>query len=95
MQDAPARPRIARQETRKTKTHYNKVSYQRPATNPATTARKKQFDPIYLPQIVSYSGKEKARHHRHRYGQPFSLSGTGPTARHAATVSASASRGFS
>lgn len=59
LQDAPARPRIARQETRKTKTHYNKVSYQRPATNPATTARKKQFDPIYLPQIVSYSGKEK------------------------------------
>ncbi len=54
-----AQPRIAQHKTRKTKTHYRKASYQRPAANPATAARKKQFNPIYLPQVVSYSGKEK------------------------------------
>lgn len=66
LQDAPARPRIARQETRKTKTHYNKVSYQRPATNPAPSSS-------IRPAVFSIWYR--------------------PTARHAATVSASASRG--
>ena len=36
------------------------VSQQRPAANPAKVVRKKQqLDPMYLPQVVSYSGGEK------------------------------------
>ncbi|PWL17476.1 L,D-transpeptidase [Falsochrobactrum shanghaiense] len=40
---------------------YQNVSQQRPAANPVKTVRKKQLqmDPVYLPQTVSYSGREK------------------------------------
>ncbi|MFD1199830.1 L,D-transpeptidase [Brucella gallinifaecis] len=43
------------------KARYQNVSQQRPAVNPAKAVRKKQhFDPMFLPQRVSYSGGEKA-----------------------------------
>lgn len=42
------------------KTRYQTVSQQRPAANPAKAVRKKsQLDPMYRPQVVSYSGGEK------------------------------------
>lgn len=42
------------------KARYQSVSQQRPADNPAKVVRKKQqLDPMFLPQVVSYSGGEK------------------------------------
>src|SRR5690606_25969095 len=52
-------PRIASRQKQRVKPSYRRVSYDRPATNPAKTVRKHQIDPAYLPQMVSYTGKEK------------------------------------
>lgn len=52
-------PRVAARQKQKVKSNYRQVSYQRPAANPANTVRKSQIDPIYLPQMVSYSSNEK------------------------------------
>ena len=42
------------------KARYQNVSQQRPTANPAKVVRKKQqLDPMFLPQMVSYSGGEK------------------------------------
>lgn len=60
------KPQKQRQVTRKTTavrqkqkqpTQSRNVSFQRPAANPVKSS-KKQIDPIYLPQTVSYGGKE-------------------------------------
>ncbi len=51
-------PRVAARQKQKVKSNYRQVSYQRPAANPANTVRKSQIDPIYLPQMVSYSSNE-------------------------------------
>lgn len=52
-------PRVAARQKQRTKSSYRQVSYQRPAANPATTVRKHQIDPAYLPQTVFYSGNER------------------------------------
>ena len=51
--------RTVTKNRQKAKTRYRQASYQRPAANPVAVSRKNQLSPIYLPQVVSYSGKEK------------------------------------
>jgi lipoprotein-anchoring transpeptidase ErfK/SrfK len=55
----PVRRTTVKQK-QKSKANYRQVSYQRPASNPATVPSKHQIDPAYLPQSVSYSGSEKS-----------------------------------
>ncbi|WP_273727036.1 L,D-transpeptidase [Brucella gallinifaecis] len=55
----PQKRNLVRQK-QQPKARYQSVSQQRPAANPAKVVRKKQqLDPMFLPQVVSYSGGEK------------------------------------
>ncbi|MCL7999591.1 L,D-transpeptidase [Brucella sp. 21LCYQ03] len=61
-QAEPAQPqkRTTVKKKQSSEARIQHVSQQRPAANPAKVVRKKQqLDPMFLPQVVSYSGGEK------------------------------------